>query len=90
MPEKNIEVFLKIDSLNLNEEITDLYVYQDNIKSEYQIYYNDEKKFPLNLEKAFWKKYGKVKNYFNIVKDIKSEFNYKENLIRITFYLGRK
>ena len=85
MPVKDIEVFFKIDTLNLKEELQDLYIYQDNIKGKYEIYYNDEIKFPVNLEKAFWKKHGKVKCYFSIIKDIKAQFNIKENLVKLTY-----
>jgi hypothetical protein len=87
MPVKDVEVFFKIDTLNLNEELQDLYIYQDNIKGKYEIFYNDEKKFPVNLEKAFWKKYGKVKSYFNIITDIKVQFSNKENLVKLTYKL---
>ena len=87
MPVKDVEVFFKIDTLNLKEELQDLYIYQDNIKGKYEIFYNDEKKFPVNLEKAFWKKHGKVKSYFNIITDIKVQFNIKENLVKLTYIM---
>ena len=82
-----VEVFFKIDTLNLKEELQDLYIYQDNIKGKYEIFYNDEKKFPVNLEKAFWKKHGKVKSYFNIITDIMAQFNIKENLVKLTYIM---
>lgn len=83
--DNKIEVFFKIDTLKLKEEIEDLYIYQDNNKSEFSIYYNDEIKFPVNLQKVFQKKYGKVKNFFGIIEDIKAEFNNKEKLVKLTY-----
>ncbi len=88
MPEeKTFEAFFKISALNLKEEITDLYIYQDFNTSKFTFMYNDEIKFPINLEKTFWKKRGKVKNYFNLIEDIKAEWHYKEDLVRLTYTL---
>jgi len=83
--DSEIEVFFKLETLKLKEEIEDLYIYQDYNTRTFDIIYNDELKFPINLEKAFWKKYGKVKNYFDIIEDIKAEFNNKEKLVKLTY-----
>ena len=83
--DSEIEVFFKLETLKLKEEIEDLYIYQDYNTRTFDIRYNDELKFPINLEKAFWKKYGKVKNYFDIIEDIKAEFNNKEKLVKLTY-----
>jgi len=84
---KEIVSFIKISSLKLKEEITDLYIYQDNVSGLYSVFYNDEIKCPINLEKAFYKKYKKIKNFFEFVKDIKIEFSIKEDLIKIVYYI---
>jgi len=86
MPTKNeIEVFLRMDSLKLKEEIEEIYIYQDNIKSKYEIFYNDEIKFPFNIEKGFYKKFGKIKNFFEFIADIEVKFSKEENLIKIIY-----
>jgi len=88
-PKTQIDVFIKVDSLKLKEELTDVYIYQDFNTKTFSIFYNDEIKFPINLEKAFWKKYGKIKNYFSLLKDIKVDFNIKDNLVRLTYILEK-
>jgi len=87
MPVKNIVNFIKISSLKLTEEITDLYIYKNNMTKKFSIYYNDEIKFPYNLEKGFYKKYGKIKNFFDNIEDIEADFNTKEDLVKITYIL---
>jgi len=87
-PKTHIEVFLKISSLKLKEEIEELYIYKDCIREEYSFYYNDEIKFPLNLEKSFMKKAGKTKTFFKDVEDIETKFNIKEDLVQIIFKLS--
>jgi hypothetical protein len=88
--EDTIEVFFKLDNLKLKEPIEEIYIYQDNIKEEYSFFYNDEIKFPVNLEKTFWKRYGKVKKYFDIINDIKAEYSKKEQLVKVTYKLKHK
>ena len=83
--DSKIEVFFKLETLKLKEEIEDLYIYQDYNTKKFSIFYNDELKFPVNLEKTFWKKYGKIKNYFDIIEDIKVEFSNKEKLVKLTY-----
>ena len=90
MPEKDIEVFIKVETLKLKEKLEELYIYQDNIKSEFSIYYNNEIKLPFNLEKGFYKKYGKIKNFFDKIKDIKVQYSDEENLIKLTYILKGK
>jgi len=82
---KQIEVFFKINSLKLKEEIEDLYIYQDCIKSEFSIFYNDELKVDIDLYKILKKKTRKLEN-FETIKDIKIQFNNEEQLVKIIFY----
>jgi len=82
---KNTEVLIKIDSLNLKGKIEEIYIYQDCTKEEYSIYYNDEIKMPLNLQKLYQRRTGKTKTFFKDIHDIKVQFNIKENLIKIIY-----
>jgi hypothetical protein len=88
-PKKEVVVFIKIETLKLKEKIEELYIYQDNIKNKYKFYYNDELQFPFNLEKGFFRKFGKVKNFFDIIEDIKAIYSEKENLIKVVYYLKK-
>jgi len=91
MPEKmEIVVFIRTESLKLKEKIQEIYIYKYCIKEEYEFMYNDELKFPVNLQKTFYKKYGKIKQFFDIIEDIKAIYSEKENLIRITYFLNKK
>jgi len=91
MPEETeIEVFIRTETLKLKEKIQEIYIYKDCIKEEYEFMYNDELKFPVNLQKTFYKKNGKIKQFFDIIEDIKAIYSEKENLIRITYFLNKK
>jgi len=64
---------INIKSLNLEEDIQNVYVYKDYEERQFLPYYNDEKKLPINLEKIYWNIFGKTNNYFDEVEDIKIE-----------------
>lgn len=64
---------IQIKSLNLKEELNEVYIYQDCNTRRFHPYYNDEIKLPINLEKMYWKLFGKTKDYFSEVEDIKIE-----------------
>lgn len=84
-----IEVFFRLETLKLKEEIQDLYIYQDFNTGTFSVYYNDELKFPVNIQKTFYKKYGKVKNYFDIIEDVLVEYRKEEKLIKLTYVLNK-
>jgi hypothetical protein len=91
MPE-DLEVLsnVLVSSLRLKEEIEEIYIYQDFSTEKFSIYYNDEIKLPINLEKTFWKKYKKVKNYFSILSDITVQLTEDKKIIQILFVLKSK
>jgi len=81
-----------IRNLKLNEEITEdslIYIYKDSNTQKYSIFYHDELKFPLNLEKLY-RKNTKEKFRFSEIEDINVKLNFKENLIRIEYIKKEK
>ena len=86
-PKTEIEVFIRTETLKTKEKIQEIYIYKDCIQEKYEFMYNDELKFPVNLQKTFYKKYGKIKQFFDIIEDIKAIYSERENLIKIIYYL---
>lgn len=82
--DNKIEIFFRLETLKLKEEIQDLYIYQDFNTETFDIRYNDEIEFPKDLFKQYKKKTGKLFVFDNI-RDIKSEFSIKEGLVKFTF-----
>jgi len=81
---KEIVIELDIKNVKVNEEVNEIYVYDDHNKRKFSVYYNDEYKLPINVEKLFLKRYGKIKNFYDIIEDIK--INYNKNIF-IIYYL---
>ena len=88
-PKTTLVSFIKVPPLNI-EEIEEIYIYKDNNTSKYSIFYNEELPLKINLEKSFWKKYKKVKNYFDYLEDIKVNYIPEKEVIQITYFLKEK
>jgi hypothetical protein len=66
--------------------IDSIYIYQNFKTKEYKIFYNDEIRFPINLERLFFKQVGyKVKDFFSYVYNINVKIK-DENIIWEFFY----
>ena len=84
---KEYKIIKKLSSFNLKEPLKEIYCYQDFNKKKFNVYYNDEIKFPLNLEKMYFKYVKKVKNFFDIIFDIKIVYDDEKNEIIIIYIM---
>ncbi len=76
---------ITLSNLNLKEPLEIVYIYQDFIKQKFSIFYNDELKFPINIEKQFMRNMGRVKNPFTSIIDVKIQYKKENDYIELTY-----
>ena len=83
-PVKSIDIDINTIQMQLNEPLTDLYIYRDFNRKKTTVYANDEIPIKLNIEKLAKRRIN-IKDYWNEVLDVGFQIDKKSNTLRVIY-----
>ena len=86
-PTKTIDIDINTIQMQLDEPLTDLYIYRDFNRMKTVVYANDEIPIKLNIEKLAKRRLD-IKDYWNDILDVGFQIDKNTNTLRIVYEIS--